>query len=93
MSGHRYPPNESMGVMMGLSRAQLTSIGLALLVFIVAAMSNHLIVGLLLAPLVAIIGAGQWAGVPFRTRIGTHLGWVSSARAAATGCRWVVSAP
>jgi len=80
MSGYQYPPNESMGVMMGLTRAQLAALGAALLIFVVSTMTDHLLVGVLVAPVVAILGAGQWAGVPLRTRIASHLGWVSSSR-------------
>ena len=80
MSGYQYPPNESMGVMMGLTRAQLTALGLALGIFVVSAMTNHLLVGVLVAPPVAILGAAQWAGVPLRTRVASHLGWVSSSK-------------
>ena len=43
-------------------------------------MTNHLAPRVLAAPPVAMVGAGQWAGVPFRTRIATHLGWVSSSK-------------
>src|SRR5829696_2495945 len=69
-----------MGVLMGLTRAQLTALGLALGIFVLGAMTDRLLIGVLTGSVVAAVGAAQWAGVPLRTRIASLLGWVSSSR-------------
>lgn len=78
VSMYSFPPGGSLGVMMGLSRAQVVALGGAIGVFVVGAMSGRLVAGVVAAGVVAVVGAGQWAGVPLRTRIGQRFGWVSS---------------
>jgi len=78
MGSYSYPPNESLGVMMGLSRSQVIACGSGIGIFVFGAMTGQLLPGLVVALTVVLVGGGQWAGVPFRTRIGQRFGWVSS---------------
>lgn len=81
MSTYQYPPNEPLGVLMGLSRSQVIAFGSAIGAFVIGAMTGRLLLGVAVAVVVAVVGGGQWAGVPFRARIARRVGWATSTKA------------
>ena len=77
MTKYGYPPQQKVGWLLGKSRGQVASVGVAVLVFLICYRKSP-IVGGVLGVLIVAVGFGQWGGVPLFDRMVTEWRWLLS---------------